>query len=79
MVIIKWSSLQDEDLSKQQRALEDERRELASRKEDYQRDLERLRDAQRKLDKDREALQRQLDKMDELRRAEVNNNNTKSL
>ncbi|XP_060924028.1 A-kinase anchor protein 13 isoform X6 [Limanda limanda] len=62
--------IQEEEVQKQHKKVEDERRELQRRKEEYQKDLERLRDAQRKLERDREAVQRQFDKMDELRLAE---------
>ncbi|KAM7423672.1 hypothetical protein PAMA_000162 [Pampus argenteus] len=63
--------IQEDEISKKHKELEDEKQELQSRKEEYQRDLERLRDAQRKLERDREAVQRQLDKMKELRLAET--------
>ncbi|XP_062275977.1 LOW QUALITY PROTEIN: A-kinase anchor protein 13 [Scomber scombrus] len=62
--------VQEEEISKRHKELDEEKRELLSKKEEYQRDLERLRDAQRKLERDREAVQRQLDKMEELRLAE---------
>ncbi|XP_053277907.1 A-kinase anchor protein 13 isoform X3 [Pleuronectes platessa] len=62
--------IQEEEVQKQHKKMEDERRELQRKKEEYQKDLERLRDAQRKLERDREAVQRQFDKMEELRLAE---------
>lgn len=63
--------LQEEEVLKRQKELEEEKHGLQSRKEEYQKDLERLRDAQRKLERDREAVQRQLDKMEELHLSEV--------
>ncbi|XP_069394367.1 A-kinase anchor protein 13 isoform X3 [Paralichthys olivaceus] len=62
--------IQEEEVQKQHKKVEDERRELQRKKEEYQKDLERLRDAQRKLERDREAVQRHVDKMEELRLAE---------
>ncbi|XP_035009533.2 A-kinase anchor protein 13 isoform X3 [Hippoglossus stenolepis] len=62
--------IQEEEVQKQHKKVEDERRELQRKKEEYQKDLERLRDAQRKLERDREAVQRQFDKMEEHRLAE---------
>ncbi|XP_027137513.1 A-kinase anchor protein 13 isoform X2 [Larimichthys crocea] len=62
--------MQEEEVLRQNKVLEEEKRELQNKKEEYQRDLERLRDAQRKLERDREAVQRQLDKMEEIRLAE---------
>ncbi|XP_068612828.1 A-kinase anchor protein 13-like [Brachionichthys hirsutus] len=62
--------VQVEDVLKQHRDLEEEKKELQHKKDEYQRDLERLRDAQRKLDRDREAVQRQFNKMGEVRVAE---------
>ncbi|TNN70159.1 A-kinase anchor protein 13 [Liparis tanakae] len=62
--------LQEEEVLKRQKELEEEKHGLQSRKEEYQKDLERLRDAQRKLERDREAVQRQLDKVEELRLSE---------
>ncbi|TMS12907.1 A-kinase anchor protein 13 [Larimichthys crocea] len=59
--------MQEEEVLRQNKVLEEEKRELQNKKEEYQRDLERLRDAQRKLERDREAVQRQLDKMEEIR------------
>lgn len=58
-------------MQKQHKKLEEERKGLQSKKEEYQRDLERLRDAQRKLEKEREAVQRQIHRMEELRLSEV--------
>lgn len=63
--------LQEEEVQKQHKQLDEERKELQSKKEEYQRDLERLRDAQRKLEKEREAVQRQIHRMEELRPSEV--------
>ncbi|XP_041844776.1 A-kinase anchor protein 13 isoform X3 [Melanotaenia boesemani] len=62
--------LQEEEITKLHKALDEEKQELQSKKEEYQRDLERLRDAQRKLEREREAMRRQLDKMEELRLSE---------
>ncbi|XP_075321668.1 A-kinase anchor protein 13 isoform X4 [Odontesthes bonariensis] len=62
--------LQEEEILKLHKSLDDEKQELQSKKEEYQKDLERLRDSQRKLERDREAMRRQLDKMEELRLSE---------
>uniref|UniRef100_A0A8C4HUA0 Si:dkey-172h23.2 n=1 Tax=Dicentrarchus labrax TaxID=13489 RepID=A0A8C4HUA0_DICLA len=67
----------EEEVLKQHKELEEQKRELQSKKEEYQKDLERLRDAQRKLERDREAVQRQLDKMQEVRMAEVSGDTLK--
>ncbi|XP_072236224.1 A-kinase anchor protein 13 isoform X3 [Leuresthes tenuis] len=62
--------LQEEEILKLHKVLDDEKQELQSKKEEYQKDLERLRDSQRKLERDRDAMRRQLDKMEELRLSE---------
>ncbi|AWP01963.1 putative A-kinase anchor protein 13-like [Scophthalmus maximus] len=62
--------IQEEEVLKQHKKLEQEKQELHRKKEEYQKDLERLRDAQRKLERDRESVQRHLDNMGELRLAE---------
>ncbi|KAM6942735.1 A-kinase anchor protein 13 [Xenentodon cancila] len=62
--------LQEEEVLKLQKVLDEEKQELHCRKEEYQKDLERLRDAQRKLERDKEAVRRQLDKVEELRLSE---------
>lgn len=64
-------ALQEEEVQKQQRQLQEDRQEWQRKKEEYQKDLERLRDAQRKLERDREALQRQFDKMGDVGLSEV--------
>lgn len=72
-----YQPLQEEEILKQQKDLEEEKQELQNKKEEYQKDLERLRDAQRKLERDREAMQRHLNKMEELRLAEVSRDTLK--
>ncbi|KAM9764912.1 A-kinase anchor protein 13 isoform 4-T5 [Menidia menidia] len=62
--------LQEEEMLKLHKVMEEEKQELQSKKEEYQKDLERLRDAQRKLERDRDAMRRQLDKMEEFRLSE---------
>lgn len=64
-------ALQEEEVQKQQRQLQEDRQEWQRKKEEYQKDLERLRDAQRKLERDREAVQRQFDKMGDVGLSEV--------
>lgn len=64
-------ALQEEEVQKQQRQLQEDRQEWQRKKDEYQKDLERLRDAQRKLDRDKEAVQRQMDKMGDARLSEV--------
>lgn len=72
-----YQPLQEEEILKRQKDLEEEKQELQNKKEEYQKDLERLRDAQRKLERDREAMQRHLNKMEDLRLAEVSRDTLK--
>lgn len=65
------AALQEEEVQKQQRQLQEDRQEWQRRKDEYQKDLERLRDAQRKLERDKEAVQRQFHKMGDARLFEV--------
>lgn len=64
-------AVQEEEVQKQHRQLQEERQEWQRKKEEYQKDLERLRDAQRKLERDKDAVQRQFEKMGDARLPEV--------